>query len=247
MKVIVYGADGVMGRQLKAQIDCRPEVETVAEITPLVSNGLTCLAEFKGESDVVIDFSHPSNLSDIIQWGEKTGKAILLCTTGYSDYDYDIISRGAKSCPILVAGNTSLGVNIVKIILEQMVSLLGDWDIELIEKHHNRKKDSPSGTARELLQILENNNVNTTQPVYGRGLGEYKRKQGDIGIHAIRGGTITGEHSILFAGYDEIIELKHQALSRRIFVNGALKAAQWLIQQPAGCYSMRDIFNSKNS
>ena len=243
MKAIVYGSDGVMGKMLIEQIHKTANIDLVAEITPQGEKGIKYLSQFMGDADIVIDFSHPNNLSDIVQWGVKTGKALLLCTTGYSESDLDLIKKAALKCPIIVAGNTSMGVNVVKIILEKMVSLLGDWDIELIEKHHNRKKDSPSGTARELLHILETNNVNSTQPVYGRGLGEYKRSLGDIGVHAIRGGTIAGEHSVLFAGDDELIEIKHQALSRKIFVNGAIKAAKWLVLQQSGFYSMREIFN----
>jgi 4-hydroxy-tetrahydrodipicolinate reductase len=242
MKAIVYGSDGVMGNMLVDQIKKSNNIQLVAEITPLNNEGIKYLSQFEGEADIVIDFSHPNNLPDIIQWGLKTKKPLLLCTTGYSESDLDLIKKASHKCPVLVAGNTSMGVNIVKIILEKMVSLLGDWDIELLEKHHNRKKDSPSGTARELLHILETNNVNLTQPIYGRGLGEFKRTKGDIGVHSIRAGTIAGEHSVLFAGDEEIIEIKHQALSRKIFVNGAIKAAEWLVQQQAGFYSMRDMF-----
>lgn len=191
--------------------------------------------------DVIIDFSHPSNLDKILKFALKTKTPVVFATTGFADTDYEKIRNASKEIAVVVATNTSLGVNLLNELMKYIVPVLAEnFDIELIEKHHNKKLDSPSGTAKTLLEKIQDSLPEPKTYVHGRE-GMAKREKSEIGVHAIRGGSIIGEHSVIFAGEDEIIEIKHEALSKRIFSTGACSAAAWLVGKPVGYYSMKEV------
>lgn len=192
--------------------------------------------------DVVIDFSHFSKLNDLLDRCAERNYPLVIATTGYSGETLEKIVETSKKIPILLSSNTSLGINAINSIFEKLVPRLEEnFDIEIIEKHHNKKIDSPSGTAITLLETIQNSLHEKYDVVYGRE-GMTKREKKEIGVHAVRGGTIVGEHTIIFAGEDEIIEISHKALSKKIFAVGALKCADFIIGKRPRLYTMKDIF-----
>ncbi len=192
--------------------------------------------------DVIIDFSHFSKLNDLLDRCAERNYPLVIATTGYSGETLEKIVETSKKIPILLSSNTSLGINAINSILEKLVPRLEEnFDIEIIEKHHNKKIDSPSGTAITLLKTIQNSLHEKYDVVYGRE-GMAKREKKEIGVHAVRGGTIVGEHTIIFAGEDEIIEISHKALSKKIFAVGALKCADFIIGKQPRLYTMKDIF-----
>jgi len=201
--------------------------------------------QVKEKVDIIIDFSHPSALEGILKYAVEKSLPIVIATTGHSDAQKDLIINASKSIPVLLSANMSLGINLILDLAKRAAKMLqGTFDIEIIEKHHNQKIDAPSGTA---LAIADS--INSAIPgkemkyVYDRHSARQKRTTDEIGIHSIRGGTIPGEHSIIFAGNDEVIEIKHTAISRDLFAEGAVKAAAFLYGKPPGFYKMQDIFS----
>ena len=196
------------------------------------------------KGDVIVDFSHYSRLDTLLDYAVTNELPLVIATTGYSDEILKKIEDSSKKIPILLSSNMSLGINLLQDILEKITPILyPNYDIELIEKHHNKKIDSPSGTAKTLLEVMKKSIDDVIEEKYGR-VGMEKREKNEIGVHSLRGGTIVGEHSVLFCGNDEIIELKHTALSKKIFAEGALQGAKFIIWKEPGLYSMKDIFNS---
>ena len=194
--------------------------------------------------DIIIDFSHYSRLDTLLDYSKNKKIPLIVATTGYSDETLRKMEETAKEIPVLLSSNMSLGVNLLNDILERIVPVLyGNYDIEVIEKHHNKKVDSPSGTAKTLIETIERSCPEEMIEQYGRE-GNSKREKNEIGIHSLRGGTIVGEHSVLFCGEDEIIEIKHTAMSKKIFAMGALKAARFLVGKETGLYTMKDIFRN---
>jgi len=186
------------------------------------------------EADVIIDFSHPDMLQTIIE----AEKPSVIATTGYTDEQTEQIKKLAEKVPVVFSANYSLGITVMKRVLSEIAPILEkDFDMELIEAHHNQKLDAPSGTAKMLVDAMDPNGE--YERVYGRS-GMAKRQK-EIGVHAIRGGTIAGEHQAIFAGEDEILEITHKAGSRRIFAAGALKAAEFVCGRKPGLYTMDDI------
>lgn len=244
MKIVVYGA-GVMAQYVKESV-INSGNEFVGLIDPL-GNGdfenLKNLKENNVDFDAIIDFSHFSLLEDVLEAGINKKVPVLIATTGHSEEQLKKIEEAAKQIPIIKATNTSVGVNIVNEIVAFATKLLKDFDIEIIEKHHNRKIDAPSGTANTLLEVVKEN-LNESgrdyRTVYGRE-GHSKRAEKEIGVHAIRGGNIVGEHTVIYAKNDEIIEIKHEALSRKMFSDGAVKAVEFLSGKKAGMYTMKDV------
>ncbi|MDU2111880.1 MAG: 4-hydroxy-tetrahydrodipicolinate reductase, partial [Clostridiales bacterium] len=190
--------------------------------------------------DVIIDFSHPSNLDSILKYALANKTPIVLATTGYSQEDLDQIDIASKQIPILLSSNTSLGVNIFIELVKNAATLLKNFDIEIIEKHHNKKVDSPSGTAVMIANAVKEIREQS-EFIYGRHGRTGKRQQNEVGIHAVRGGTIVGEHSAIFAGNDEILEINHSARSKNVFAEGAIAAAKYLVNQEPGFYNMDDM------
>lgn len=205
--------------------------------------GLECeykqLEETDKAFDSIIDFSNPANLDMIIDFAKKYNKPVVFATTGYSEEDLLKIKELSKYVPVLQSANFSLGVILLKRLIKEITPIVKDsFDIEIIEAHHHHKVDSPSGTAKMLLDTV----IEATgfTPNYER-VGYSPRKPNEIGVHSIRGGSIVGEHEVLFCGEDETITLKHTAQSKKIFATGAIKAAQLLVDMPVGYYDMEDI------
>ena len=240
MNAVIYGA-GVMAQLTKEAVENSGN-NVLAMIDPLGNGDYENLKAFDKKCDVIIDFSHFSSISDILSYSVEHKTPVIIATTGHTEEQMAEITKASVNIPILKTTNTSLGVSIVNEILSYATKLLKGFDIELIEKHHNRKIDAPSGTANTMLEIIRENLDKETELVYGRE-GHKKREPKEIGVHVIRAGNIVGEHSVLFSKGDEIIEIKHEALSRRIFADGAADAATKLINKKNGLYSMKDLLN----
>lgn len=240
MNAVIYGA-GVMAQLTKEAVENSGN-NVLAMIDPLGNGDYENLKAFDKKCDVIIDFSHFSSISDILSYSVEHKIPVIIATTGHTEEQMAEITKASVNIPILKTTNTSLGVSIVNEILSYATKLLKGFDIELIEKHHNRKIDAPSGTANTMLEIIRENLDRETELVYGRE-GHKKREPKEIGVHVIRAGNIVGEHSVLFSKGDEIIEIKHEALSRRIFADGAADAATKLINKKNGLYSMKDLLN----
>lgn len=190
-------------------------------------------------ADVCIDFSGVAALPRVKAYIERTGAALVSGTTGYTDPDFACLDSLATKVPVIWAANYSTGIAVLRRILREYAPILSEWDKEIIEKHHNKKVDAPSGTAKVLLQELDPEG--RSLPVHGREGLTGQRKPEEIGIHAIRGGTVAGEHTVAFFGEDESLELTHKATSRRIFAAGALRAAQALIEKQPGMYTLEGL------
>ncbi len=194
--------------------------------------------------DVIIDFSIASALDDILKFAVANSTPVVLCTTGYSKEQIEIIKETSKKIPIFFSFNMSIGVNLLCSISKKVSSVLGDdFDIEIVEKHHNQKIDAPSGTAIMLANAINEQSYEKYRYEYDRHSKRQKRSKNEIGIHSIRGGNIVGEHDVIFAGEDEVITLSHSANSKKIFAKGAIKASKFIVGKPSGLYDMNDIFN----
>ncbi|MFH5834786.1 4-hydroxy-tetrahydrodipicolinate reductase [Proteiniclasticum sp. C24MP] len=233
MKVILFGAGGQMGRAISALYEeDHPEVEVV-----LVDREESAYVSSMGGADVAIDFSGKEALGTILSYCRENQVPLVIGTTGHEEKDLAEIEEAARLIPIIKSGNYSLGVYVLKHLAREAARLLGeDADVEIIEKHHNRKKDAPSGTALLLADAVDAGGV-PHERVYGRE-GVSPRKKGELGIHAVRGGSIVGEHTVLFALESESLELVHRGESRMLFARGAVKAAQFIINQKPGLYAM---------
>jgi 4-hydroxy-tetrahydrodipicolinate reductase len=249
IKAIIYGSNGKMGQVLSKQIEIEEDIEIVAGVDRNASEIKNAYPvynspyEYSGEADVIIDFSHPSYLTEMLEFSIGRKIPLVIATTGFSDEQLKEIEKASKEIPILHSANMSLGINLLSRILKSVSKLLSeDFDIEIIEKHHNKKVDAPSGTALLLANVINESLDNSKEYTYGREGKNAKREKNEIGIHAVRGGTIPGEHTVIFAGDDEIIEIKHTALSKNIFALGAIKSARFIVKAKEGLYTMDDIF-----
>ena len=197
----------------------------------------------KEKIDVIVDFSSPAALRSETEWAVKHNVPVILASTGYTESDIKHIENCAEKIAVFRTGNFSLGINLLQELVKRAAEVLGEkFDIEIIEKHHNRKVDAPSGTALMLADSVKGAFENK-ETVYGRH-GIVGKRGNEIAIHAVRGGTIVGEHEVMFAGEDEIITLSHSARSKRVFAAGALKAAKWIVGKPAGLYDMNDLLKN---
>ena len=245
MKVIINGYSGTMGQVLTECVADDEELELVAGISPKHHdvdgfNTYSSFADVKEDSDVVIDFSNPLALDGILEYCLKTKTPVVLATTGYNDEEMEKIHEAAKQIPVFLSFNMSLGVNILLKLVKEAAKNLANFDIEIIEKHHNKKVDSPSGTAVMIANAVKEIREQS-EFIYGRHGRTGKRQQNEVGIHAVRGGTIVGEHSAIFAGNDEILEINHSARSKNVFAEGAIAAAKYLVNQEPGFYNMDDM------
>jgi len=196
-------------------------------------------------ADIAIDFSNPATLPTVAAYVRRTGTPLLSGTTGLTAADQEVLTSLGAYAPVLHSANYSVGIAVFRQILQQVSDVLkADFDIEIVETHHNQKVDSPSGTAKLLLDAIDPNHE--MQPVYGREGNCGKRSAKEIGVHAIRGGTVAGEHTVSFFGTDEILEITHRATSRQIFVNGALHMARKLYRLPKGRYDLQEILFGSN-
>lgn len=233
MKVIILGG-GAMGHVLAQMTEEKDGFELAGIIDPLQGQKLSDIED----ADVVIDFSNPANLEMLESYCKGNNCAAVIATTGFNDEQLKRIEALGLEVPVVFSANYSLGINVMKRVVAEITPILEDlFDIEIIEKHHNKKLDSPSGTAKMLLNAADPDGA--YDHVFGR---EGNRRRGkEIGVHAIRGGTIAGEHDVIYAGNDEIIEIKHTANSKKIFAAGALKAAAFTQEAGKGFYTMEDV------
>jgi 4-hydroxy-tetrahydrodipicolinate reductase len=248
-KIILNGCCGKMGTVISNLVEKDEKLQIVAGIDkfpkgersyPIFSDLNECTVEY----DVLLDFSRPDSLRPILAFSEKNSKPVVLCSTGYNAEDLALIEEKSKVLPLFRSANMSVGVNLVNMLLRKISPVLYEnFDIEVIEKHHNQKVDAPSGTAVMLAETIKNSIEEDTHFVYGRE-GISKREHKEIGIHAIRGGSIVGDHDVIFAGDGEIIEITHKAISREVFAVGALKASSYMgnVSKP-GHYDMEDVLN----
>ena len=247
-KIIISGCNGHLGRVVESICAADPEVEVVAGFDVLGANDrefpvYSSPAQFTGKADAVIDFSSPAALDGLLAFAKQTGTPLILATTGYSPEQVAQIGAAALEVPIFRSANMSLGINVLLELVKKAAAVLGDsYDIEIVERHHRRKVDAPSGTALMIADAAASACGHETEYVFERHSVRHPRDKKEIGISAVRGGTIVGEHEIIFAGHDEIMEIKHTALSREIFAQGAVEAAKFMatVQAP-GLYDMSHI------
>ena len=245
-KILLNGCSGKMGRMIANCIEQFKDLTIVAGIDKFKADLnfpiFSSTEEVNIEYDVLLDFSRADALNNLIELTEKTKKPLVLCSTGFSEEDLALIDKKSKTLPLFRSANMSLGINLINSLLKKVAPLLyGNYDIEIVEKHHNQKVDSPSGTAILLADTIKNSLSEETKYVNGRE-GHKKRESNEIGIHAVRGGSIVGDHDVIFAGTGEVIELSHKAISREVFAVGALKACEFMskITTP-GLYDMNDV------
>lgn len=248
-KIIISGILGKMGRNVLELAQADSEIEIVAGVDLQESEICNVpvygsFADLAQKADAVIDFSSAANLNNVLAYCKKTGAAAILCATGYSDSDIAAIETAGRDIAVFKTANLSIGVNLLQKLVKEAAAFLGEsFDVEIIEKHHNLKKDAPSGTAYMLAESVNEAFGGDKQYVYGREGMVGAREKRELGIHAVRGGTIVGEHEVMFAGEDEIITLSHSARSKRVFAAGALKAAKFMKGRPAGKYDMQNIID----
>lgn len=212
---------------------------------PVFKNLQEINIETTDKADVLIDFSNPSALESILEYTEKEKIPAVICTTGFTDAQVEKIKTASNTVPIFYSRNMSIGINLILELSKKATQILGDdFDIEIIEQHHNQKIDAPSGTALMIAEEISSAMDEAPKYVFDRSKLKEKRTKNEIGIHSVRGGTIPGNHDIIFAGEKEIITLSHHAESREIFANGAIKAAKYLINQKPGFYTMKDMIKS---
>lgn len=242
MRVAVNGAAGHMGGVLINLIEMGTEGATLACGVDKNAAGDTILKsfdQFAGRCDVAVDFSHHTAVKEFLAWAVKAGVPAVIATTGHDDDEKAAISGAAEKIPVFWASNMSMGIAVLADMAQKMAEAFPEADIEIIEKHHNRKVDAPSGTAITLFEAVKAGRPDV-KAVYGRG-GMGKREANDVGIHAIRMGNIVGEHEVIFTTNTQSITLKHEAFDRALFAEGALKAAKFLVGKPAGMYGMKDL------
>ncbi len=249
LKIIMSGCNGKMGQVISRLVEEDPDAEIVCGVD--INTGLNnpypvvkSIDEFNGEADVIIDFSHPSALTGILSYCREKKLPVILSTTGYTAEQKQEFTNASKDIPIFFSANMSLGINLLISLAKQAAKLLeGNFDIEIVERHHNRKIDAPSGTALAIADAIDETLSYPAEYVYDRHSVRHSRKPTEIGISSVRGGTIVGDHEIIFAGNDEVIELSHHAASKEVFAVGAIKAAKFMKGKPAGLYDMNMLVN----
>lgn len=245
-KILLSGANGKMGNVIRGIVSERDDCEIVAGVDintlstdfPVYSN----IKDVKETADVIVDFSNPAALQSLIDYSKENGTPLVIATTGYSEEQKNAIKEASQFSPIFFTYNMSIGINLLVNLAKKAVSVLGDdFDVEIVEKHHNQKIDAPSGTALMLADAIAEEKENKVNYEFNRHSKREKRPKDEIGLHSIRGGTIVGEHDVMFCGKDEIITLSHSARSKEIFAVGAIKAALYMSGKPAGMYDMSNI------
>ena len=240
MKAIICGANGAMGKLILARLS--------QEVTGLVSldgeNGVCKTFTDLGivEADVIIDFSHHSAIADVLAYGQKIGAAVVIGATGHTEEEMAALKRLSEEVAVFHSGNMSVGINLLISLCKTVSASMGDKaDIEIIEKHHNQKLDAPSGTALMIANAIREAHPCETEIVYDRTARRSTRPKTEIGISAIRGGNIVGEHEVMFCMGNEIVTIKHSAIGRALFAEGALRAAEFMKGKTSGFYSMEDL------
>ena len=248
VRAIMHGCNGHMGQVITGLIKADEGIELVAGIDKYtgIANDypvFESLEKCDVEADVIFDFSNAAAADALLTYCEEKKMPVVLCTTGLSEEQLAKIPEAAKKTAVLKSANMSLGINLLMKLLKEATKVLAPagYDMEIVEKHHNQKLDAPSGTAIALADSMNEAMDEAYHYVYDRSQERKKRDTKEIGISAVRGGTIVGEHEVLFAGTDEVIEFKHTAYSKTIFGKGAVEAAKFLAGKPAGLYDMSDV------
>ncbi len=248
--IIMNGCNGRMGRMITDIANKDTDVQIVAGIDaydkvandyPVFTNIFDCNVD----ADVIIDFSTASAIDDLLKYAVEKKIPVVLCTTGLTSEQLYNVQKASEKVAILKSANMSLGINTLMKILKVATEVLANrgYDIEIVEKHHNQKLDAPSGTALALAYCINQVLNNEYDYTYDRSSRREKRPEKEIGISAVRGGTIVGEHEVIYAGIDEVIEIKHTAYSRAVFAKGAVDAAKYLASKETGMYNMADVLN----
>ena len=247
-KIILSGCLGRMGKAITeiventqdAEIVCGFDVAEGKRDYPVYKD----YSDVKVDADVIIDFSHPSNFENILTFAKANNLPIVVATTGLTAEQKAELKAAADEIPVFFSANMSLGINLLIRLAKMATKVLEkDFDIEIVEKHHNKKLDAPSGTALAIADAIADTMTDDAKYVYERQSVRKQREKSEIGIHAIRGGTIVGDHDVIYAGPDEVITLSHSAASREVFAQGAVKAAMFMAGKPKGFYCMDDLFN----
>lgn len=245
-KIVINGINGRVARAVAeaalARADCTVAAGMDREQAEFADFLVFPPSDYEGEADVIIDASSAEATEQITGYAVRRRLPLVIMTTGQTAEHFALINEAAKEIPVFISGNMSLGINILsKLAAKAAAVLAADFDIEIVEAHHNKKLDAPSGTALMLAGEIEKSLEEPAIYVYDRHIGRRARGKEEIGIHSIRGGTIIGEHSVIFAGEDEVITLSHSAGSRRMFALGAVKAALFIIGKKPGLYNMDDL------
>lgn len=248
VKVLIHGCNGRMGQMITGLIKEDEQVEVAAGVDAFtgISNTYPVFENIHScdvKADVVIDFSNAAAVEGVLDYCVENQVPVVLCTTGLSEEQLEKIREVSDKVAVLKSANMSMGINLLLKLLKDAAKVLGPagYDIELVERHHNQKLDAPSGTALALADSMNDAMNHEYTYVYDRSQVRQKREKKEMGISAVRGGTIVGDHEVIFAGPDEVIEFKHTAYSRSVFGKGAVEAAKFLAGKPAGMYDMSDV------
>ena len=248
LQILLCGSGGRMGRAfIEAATAAGHVIAAGVDIAPAAAPFpvFADAREYAGEADVIVDFSHHSALPSLLEAAVTRGIPLVVATTGHSEEELAAMKEAAARVPVFHAGNFSLGIALLTELCRRAAAFLGpDYDVEIIEKHHNKKLDAPSGTALMLADAVRSADSEPHPLVYDRHGERRERARGEIGVHSVRGGGIVGEHDVLFAGRFETVTLSHSAASREVFAAGAVRAAEFLTGQPAGLYGMDDLVRS---
>ena len=247
-RILMNGCDGMMGRAISVIAEEDKDATIVAGVDPTGVQYFdypvfTSLAECDVDVDVVIDFSIPKILDELLDFCETKSVPAVLCTTGYDAEQINQINEASKKLTLLRSANMSLGVNTLFDLVAKAAKVLASegFDVEIVEKHHNQKLDAPSGTALALADSVNDAMDHQYEYIYDRSQRREKRDKKELGISAVRGGTIVGEHDVIFAGTDEVVTISHTAYSKNVFAKGAVSAAKYLPGKPAGLYTMKEV------
>lgn len=248
VRIIMHGCNGKMGQIISTICKEDDQVEIVAgiDVVDNKDNGYPVFSDISAcdvDADVIIDFSVSTVIDKLLDYSETKKIPVVLCTTGLSPEQLNKMSKVSEKVAVLKSANMSLGINTLMKLLKDAANVFAPagFDIEIVEKHHNQKVDAPSGTALALADSINEARNNEYEYVYDRSQVRQKRGAKELGISAVRGGTIVGEHEVIFAGIDEVIEIKHTAYSKSVFAKGAVEAAKFLAGKPAGMYDMADV------
>lgn len=248
VKILMHGCNGKMGRMITEIVKNEEDTVIAAGVDKFtgIPNDYPVfekIAQCDVDVDVVIDFSNAGAVDELLDYCVEKSLPVVLCTTGLSDEQLKKVDECSEKIAVLKSANMSMGINLLLKLLKDAAKVLAPagYDIELVEKHHNQKLDAPSGTALALADSINEAMGNEYEYVYDRSQVRKKRDAKEIGISAVRAGTIVGEHEVIFAGTDEVIEFKHTAYSRSVFAKGAVEAGKFLAGQPAGMYDMGDV------
>ena len=248
VRIIMHGCNGKMGQVITGLVADDPNAQIVAgiDIADNRDNGYPVFTDIKKcdvAADVIVDFAAAAAVDALLDYSVEKQIPVVLCTTGLSDEQLAKVKECSAKVAILKSANMSLGINTLMKLLKDAANVFAPagYDIEIVEKHHNQKVDAPSGTAIALADSINEARGGEYEYVYDRSQVRKKRDKKEIGISAVRGGTIVGEHEVIFAGIDEVIEFKHTAYSKSVFAKGAVEAAKFLAGKPAGMYDMADV------